>query len=422
MLLMRASFAHAPGLPRVFMNSSSIVAPATPRRTLWAWAALVLALHLWALLALTLPTPRGHAQPATALHTRVLMPAPEPVPTPASPAPNAKAPRITPAPRPTTTRRKPPAHRVQPPSQPAPAGTLSASTPVTPTSEADRAEEAEALADYEHWLADLTPQGETTRHTLATAAAAPPQDTSAPAHEAAPTAPVPAAEPDASTKETAGTQAPALALPPPTQLSFEVTGHVKGFDYSARGSLTWQSDGARYQVRQSIHLLFLGSRAQQSEGHITAQGLVPERFVDEARRSRSAQLDFATHRVKFSDGATPDASIADGAQDRLSVFIQLGARIAAAPDRFPAGTKIRFETVGPRHVDTWTFEVDGPQTLELPAGEVPALKLRRLPREGDDQTDELWLGTALHYLPVRIRLSQGGSDFVDLQLRGHETP
>jgi len=66
--------------------------------------------------------------------------------------------------------------------------------------------------------------------------------------------------------------------------------------------------------------------------------------------------------------------------------------------------------------------VQGPEVLHLPAGDPPALKLQRLPQDGDDQTDELWLGTGLSYLPVRIRLSQGGGDWVDLQLRDHETP
>jgi hypothetical protein len=215
---------------------------------------------------------------------------------------------------------------------------------------------------------------------------------------------------------------PPLRLPPPTRLAFEVSGRVKGFDYHARGELVWKTDGTHYQLRQSISMLFLGSRAQQSQGLVTARGLRPERFTDEARKERTAQLDFETHRVRFSDGATAAADIGDDAQDRLSVFVQLGALIAAAPQDYPQGTRIRFETVGVRRVDHWTFEVQGPEVLHLPAGDTPALKLQRLPQDGDDQTDELWLGTGLSYLPVRIRLSQGGGDWVDLQLRGHETP
>ena len=77
-----------------------------------------------------------------------------------------------------------------------------------------------------------------------------------------------------------------------------------------------------------------------------------------------------------------------------------------------------------RSADRWTFSVQGPETLDLPAGSTPALKLERLPQADQqrDQKAELWLGTALHYLPVRIRLTQGNGDFADLLLSGHEAP
>ena len=98
--------------------------------------------------------------------------------------------------------------------------------------------------------------------------------------------------------------------------------------------------------------------------------------------------------------------------------------LAAAPERYPVGTQITLTTVGPRRADRWTFTVDGPETLELPAGSTPPLKLQRMPRADQqyEQKAELWLGTQLGYLPVRIRLSQANGDFVDLQLSGHEPP
>lgn len=394
------------------MNQSSIVAPGMARRTFWLLGAVVLALHLWALQALSLPKARGGAQPAGALQTRLLPPAPMP--------PEAQAP---PPPRPATAKRAPPRPVARAPrraaSTPATRAAKTAAAELLAVAPSDDIEEHAALAEYERWLADMaaaTPQAPASPHAAnALPEPPPPGDGAARAHEAAP---APPAAPDV----VAPSPPAPLALPPSTQLSFEVTGHVKGFDYHARGELNWRNDGARYQLRQSISLLFLGSRAQQSEGLITASGLRPRRFVDEARKARGAELDFDTHRVQFSDGASASAEIGDGAQDRLSVFIQLGARIAAAPESFPPGTRIGFETVGPRRVDRWTFRVQGPELLHLPAGDVPTLKLQRLPQDGDDQTDELWLGTDLHYLPVRIRLAQGGGDVVDLRLRGHENP
>lgn len=221
----------------------------------------------------------------------------------------------------------------------------------------------------------------------------------------------------------ASTEPPPVLLPPSTRLTFDVAGEVKKFHYSASAELLWRQDGARYEARQQIKAFLLGARTQSSVGSITPQGLRPERFGDKARSERAAHFDYERHEVIFSAN-TPRASIGAGAQDRLSVFIQLGAMLAAAPGRYPPGTQITLTTVGARSADRWTFTVEGPEILELPAGSTPALKLQRLPREDRqrDQKAELWLGTALHYLPVRIRLSQDNGDFADLLLSGHGTP
>lgn len=403
------------------MIQPSIVAPSTlPRPVFAILVAVVLTLHLWLLLGLSLPALQVTPVTGGMLYTRILPSVPAVLPSATTPTPSTG-----PAPAkhlPPHRSAAQPRHAVKAAPVTTPQGTvpeMTVSTPLTREPAAQESTEHEALDEYERWLAAMA------------------QDRSAPS-ENQPAAPVPSAPstatpPDSPVQE-ASTSPPVaeptwprekaipLKLPPSTQLSFEVSGHVKGFDYHARGALDWHSDGARYQVRQSISMLFLGTRAQQSNGLVTARGLQPERFIDEARKERSAQLDFPAHRVQFSDGATATASIAEDAQDRLSIFIQLGAQIAAAPEHYPPGTRISFETVGVRRVDHWTFLVLGPERLHLPAGETPALKLQRLPQGDDDQTDDLWLGTELNYLPVRIRLSQGGSDYVDLQLRDHENP
>ncbi|MNV62585.1 hypothetical protein D3C71_1551360 [compost metagenome] len=69
-----------------------------------------------------------------------------------------------------------------------------------------------------------------------------------------------------------------------------------------------------------------------------------------------------------------------------------------------------------RSADRWTFTIEGAETLDLPAGATPTLKLQRLPRKDYDQKAELWVAPALGYLPVRIKLTQANGDFADLQL------
>lgn len=237
---------------------------------------------------------------------------------------------------------------------------------------------------------------------------------------------LPAPQSLAQEQELPPAQEPAAAslpvqLPDPARLSFAVTGQAKGFNYSAQAELTWQHADGRYQARQEVSLFLLGTRAQSSEGRITSQGLEPERFTDKARKTQSAQLDFGSGLAHFSDGS-PDAPIAPGAQDRLSVFLQLAALLAAAPQNYAEGTELVFTTVSARRADLWTLRVRQTETLELPAGDMAALRLDKLPREGDDQRASLWLAPALQYLPVRILLQQGSGDFADLQLRDKSSP
>jgi len=216
---------------------------------------------------------------------------------------------------------------------------------------------------------------------------------------------------------------PPVLLPPSTRLAFHVRGEAHKFRYTAKAELLWHKQDTRYEAQQHIRALLLGTRSQSSSGSITPYGLQPQTFHDKSRRERSAQFDFAAREVTFSDNS-PKAPITQGTQDRLSVFIQLGAMLAAAPQQYPTGTRIAVTTVGARHADRWAFTVEGQEILQLPIGNTKTVKLQRLPRPGNDrdrdQKAELWLGQDIGWLPVRIRLTQADGDFVDLSLTGHE--
>ncbi|MBS0465919.1 MAG: DUF3108 domain-containing protein [Proteobacteria bacterium] len=392
-----------------------------PRRALLLLTALVLMLH-WLLLA-GLPlggTGRGAPQ-LMALHTRMLAPAPAPAP---APVPAETQPPPAPAPAQRAPRQPKPkaAPRAEAPTIPAP------DTPADAASEAPQGPEPStspnpATAETQATDAGTEPATPATDMPADTAAKTPAQ-TPPPTQAEAPadSAGVEILPPGA-TGASASTQPPPVLLPPSTLLQFDVTGEVKKFHYSASAELLWRQDGARYEARQQIKAFLLGARGQTSVGSITPQGLRPERFGDKARSEQAAHFDYERHEVIFSAN-TPRATIAAGAQDRLSIFIQLGAMLAAAPERYPNGTQISMFTVGARKADRWSFRIEGPETLDLPAGSTPALKLERVPPAGQqyEQKAELWLGTALHYLPVRIRLTQANGDFVDLLLSGHTTP
>ncbi len=52
----------------------------------------------------------------------------------------------------------------------------------------------------------------------------------------------------------------------------------------------------------------------------------------------------------------------------------------------------------------------------LPAGEMRARQVKRLPRKEFDSTVEMWLAPILQHLPVRLRVTQANGDVADQQL------
>jgi hypothetical protein len=249
----------------------------------------------------------------------------------------------------------------------------------------------------------------------ADAAPAPAAETPASPVEDTPPAPVAAAS------EPASSAPPATAVPGSTRLKYDIAGVVRQLNYSARGELLWRHDGASYEARLEVGAFLLGSRVQTSRGQITPEGLAPKRFSDKVRSEVAAHFERDKGKIIFSAN-TPEVALQPGAQDHLSVFMQLASLLAGAPARYPAGSAIELQAVGPRDAALWRFTVDGPETLQLPGGEQATLKLTRASGQSYDLKVELWLAPALGMLPARIRLTQDNGDFIDQQWRASEAP
>ncbi len=229
--------------------------------------------------------------------------------------------------------------------------------------------------------------------------------------EAATPTPVP---PETTAPATAA--GPALSIPGSVRFVYTMTGRSKGMDYNAAAELSWHQDGQNYEATMSVSALFLGARSMSSSGRLTADGLAPTRFSDKSRGERATHFDADKGKITFSAN-TPDAPWLRGAQDRVSVFLQLASLMAGDPGKYPPGSTVALYTAGPREVDTWTFTVEGPEKLSLPMGDVETVKLRRKPQRDYDQAIEVWLAPSLDWLPVRNRITQHNGDFVDQQLR-----
>ncbi|WP_232834297.1 DUF3108 domain-containing protein [Rhodoferax ferrireducens] len=201
----------------------------------------------------------------------------------------------------------------------------------------------------------------------------------------------------------------AVTLPSSVRFKYQV--ETNKFPFSANAELLWKQNGEEYDARLEISA-FGQARVQTSRGQLTPEGLAPLRFSDKFRSEVAAHFNRAQGKVTFSAN-TPDVPLLAGAQDRLSILIQLAAMIAGDPDHFPPATTIALQAIGPRDADTWLFTIGEKETLSLPGGQQATLKLVRNPRQEFDQKVELWLAPALGYLPVRIRITEPNGDFVD---------
>jgi len=232
-------------------------------------------------------------------------------------------------------------------------------------------------------------------------------------------APVPPPADSSTAAPPAGGVTLRATVPAPMHLYYDVAGQARNLPYSARAELLWRHDGQRYTARMEVSAFLVGARSQTSEGDITPQGLAPKRFGDKSRNEQAAHFNRETQRISFSAN-TPEATLLPGAQDRLSVALQLGALLAADPMQLAPGTSLTLQMVGPRDAELWRFNAEGEASLNLPNGALQALKFTRAPRREFDTRIELWLAPSLHYLPVRIRLTQANGDFVDQQMRASE--
>lgn len=208
--------------------------------------------------------------------------------------------------------------------------------------------------------------------------------------------------------------AAAFAIPGSATLHYQVNVRARGQDWQARGELVWRHDGESYDAKLELNIPLLPLRTQHSTGRITPEGLAPVRYSDKNRSEQAAHFERDKGKVTFSSNR-PDAPLLVGAQDRLSVILQLASMIAGDPKKFPPATTITIPTAGTREAEPWIFTVEGDEELLLPGGKVAALKLIRNPREEFDPKIELWLAPSMDYVPVRVRLTQPNGDWADQQ-------
>lgn len=218
--------------------------------------------------------------------------------------------------------------------------------------------------------------------------------------------------------------APAFEWPASTRLSYVLTGNYQG-EIHGSAQVEWVRFDGRYQVHLDVTVglpvMPLMTRQMTSEGQLTPDGLFPERYDEYSkvafRDPRRATIRFEADGILMPDGRRRERW--PGVQDTASQFVQLTYLFTTRPELLTPGNVIEVPLALPRNVDRWVYDVLQPETLYTPFGAVDAVQLkpRRVARKGSDLTADIWFAPTLAYLPVRIRIRQDESTFIDLVIR-----
>ena len=222
----------------------------------------------------------------------------------------------------------------------------------------------------------------------------------------------------ASAPAAAGIQPPVYAtrMPPSVHWAYVLR---RGF-LSGRGDLRWSLREGRYEARLEGNVAGFNVLDWMSRGAIDAAGAAPERFVIRRRGKEAMAANFQRQAGKITySGPTTEHPLPTGAQDRLSLLLQLTAIVAANPQRFHhSDARIVVFVTGARgDADVWTFDIVGEEAVDTPRGPARALHLRREPRMPYDTLLDVWLDPARHHLPVRAQLANAaGGEPLELLL------
>ncbi len=197
-------------------------------------------------------------------------------------------------------------------------------------------------------------------------------------------------------------------LPPPITLHYVMQrGALRG-----SGELAWRPGADRYELKLDGSVAGLSVLTQISSGGIDGAGVAPLRFTDQRLRRGTKAANFRREVGKISfSGSTAEFPLDEGAQDRLSWMVQLGAIVAAEPKLRSIGAKVVMHVVGANaDASVWIFDCVAIESVATGAGTVSALKFVREPREPYDTLVQVWLDPERHYLPVRATQKSGPSD------------
>jgi len=230
--------------------------------------------------------------------------------------------------------------------------------------------------------------------------AAPEQITAAAPPEEPPPVAVPLDEPVAAAPEIRPLP---KQLPPRIDLAYRAFLGTRGFFigdavYRLEHSANQYKISTVGEARGLAALLFRGQGKATSEGAITASGLQPNTYSVERtsnNRRESASFDWETGMVILNDDKALPLELPTF--DPLAVLWQF----YFAP---PGQEDAEFNIATTRKIYHYVFHRVGNETVTLPFGNIDAEIWRRQTGDGGIEA-QIWLAPSLHYVAVKMRLS-----------------
>jgi Protein of unknown function (DUF3108) len=241
-----------------------------------------------------------------------------------------------------------------------------------------------------------------------------PSDTESPA--AAPPAPWITQEPAAPNSPVSATHGDVQNWPPDTRLTYLLTGNYRG-ELSGGAQVQWQRKESKYQVRLDLKLSGFTVVSLTSQGDVSDAGLQVRSYEEDQVIGATRRIGFAGDYVQFQDGTQLPRPPA--VQDTASQFVELGHRFASGREVLKAGAVVNVWLARPGGMDLWIYDVLEEELLpSTEFGPIAAFHLvpRPLAKPRGPITAEMWFAPRLQYLPVRVKITLGDGNFVNLMV------
>jgi hypothetical protein len=148
-----------------------------------------------------------------------------------------------------------------------------------------------------------------------------------------------------------------------------------------------------------------------SEGIIRGNRVIPSSYLYKRERSKKPKqvnllFDWDSGRVSSQGGeADWSMSIPDGTQDKFSKQLAMMMAMNSAQHA------ISFKVADNERLKTYHFRPQGVEAVKTQRKEYQALKIVRS-KEGRPSKSTLWLAPDLHFLPIKVKKTDRGKQFV----------